>query len=255
MTTETRPSTASESSGVQVVSRASRLLRALSEVGRPVSFSELASHTGLARATVHRLVNALADEDLVSIEDGHVSLGIEIYRMAAATQNAISGQMRPHLERLHDSTGETVELVLLRGDALDVVEQIVSPHALRVVRSADFAVPLHCSAAGKALLSRLSPTARDGLLRGADHSCPLHPHVSRAALNSSLDLIRSRGVAVDAGEHAVGIVSLAAAVDVGTESPAVLTVLVPEARYTDRLLETLLKASTLAETRSPALGG
>jgi DNA-binding IclR family transcriptional regulator len=242
-------SRASESNGVQVVSRASRLLRTLSEAGRPVSFSELASHTGLARATVHRLVHALAEEDLVAVEDGHASIGVEIYRMAAATQSAITSQLRPFVERLSDSTGETIELLLLRGERLEVVDQIVSTHALRAVRAADFEVPLHCSAAGRALLSRLDTAARHELLGTRLLGCPLHPHVSRTALQSGLDAVRSRGVAVDLGEHSPGLVSLAAAVDAGVDTPAVLSVLVPQVRFTEQLLESVLATAALADTR------
>ena len=52
-------------SGVQVITRAAQLLRALGESHSSLSLSELASRLGLPRSTVHRLVVALEAEHLV----------------------------------------------------------------------------------------------------------------------------------------------------------------------------------------------
>ncbi len=86
-------------SGVQVISRAVEILRALHGSPGGLSQAEIAERIGLARTTVHRILNALEDEGLVTAARprGRYRLGPEIPRMAEAARRALLTELRPFL--------------------------------------------------------------------------------------------------------------------------------------------------------------
>ena len=68
--------------GIQVIARAADILRTLRQAEGSLSQAEVAERVGLARSTVHRLLNALEDEGLVESGGprGRYRLGPEIGR-------------------------------------------------------------------------------------------------------------------------------------------------------------------------------
>jgi DNA-binding IclR family transcriptional regulator len=145
---------------MRMISRASSILRAIAEQPAGLSLGQLAKSTGLARATVQRLVGALEAEGLVSTTPNlpGVRLGVELARLGSAVHSDIRSLIRPALEQLHRRVEDTVDLTILNGAAAVVIDQIASPHALRVVSHIGQALPLHCTASGKAHLTQLTAT-------------------------------------------------------------------------------------------------
>src|SRR4051794_3529892 len=75
---------ANRSGGIQVISRAAQVLRALDGAPEGLSLSQLAERVALPRSTVHRLTTALAAEGLIAAAspNGRVRLGPELTRLA-----------------------------------------------------------------------------------------------------------------------------------------------------------------------------
>ena len=151
--------------GVQVISRAAEILRALKEDDRGMSLGAIAERVGLPRSTVQRLVNALITEGLVvaSSAEGGLRLGPEIQSLAAASRVAIGDLIRPILEELSQKTGETVDLSVFRDDQMLFVDQVVGTHRLRAVSAVGEVFPMTTTANGKATLSLLDDEFVDAI--------------------------------------------------------------------------------------------
>ena len=114
------------SSGIQVISRAAAIFRALSDSEQGMSLGQIARKVGLPRSTVQRIVAALEHENLLTHakSSGQVRLGPEIQKLARSANRDIRPILRPFLEKLCKDTGETVDLAHFRGDHVVFVDQV-----------------------------------------------------------------------------------------------------------------------------------
>lgn len=120
----------------------------------PATLADLVGRTGLARATVHRLAVALeGHEMLVRRPDGRWVLGPALARLGAAAAEGppLAVTARAALERLRDTTGESVQLYVRRGDERLCVMALESPHSLRTIVPVGAALPLDRGSAGRVL--------------------------------------------------------------------------------------------------------
>ncbi|HEX3909972.1 MAG TPA: IclR family transcriptional regulator [Solirubrobacteraceae bacterium] len=218
--------------GVQAIARASAVLRALEPHPEGLGLLQLAGAVGLPKSTVHRLVGALAQEDLLTTKPGgRIALGGGLTRLGAAGSLALQDELRPLMARLREELGETVDLAVLDQGQMRFVEQLTAAHRLQAVSAVGARFPLHCTANGKALLAALSRERALALLPARLPRATEHTIVSRAALLEELEQIRARGVAFDREEHTVGISAVGAAV-LGPLGPlAAISVPVPTARF------------------------
>src|SRR5204862_5015005 len=119
-----------DNGGVQVIARAAEILRSLKGHPEGLSLSQIAREVGLARSTVHRIVNALAAEDFVTSAspNGRVRLGLGLTPLAAWVNSEMRDQLHPYLERLSREIDETVDLAVLDGNQVFFIDQIMVPH-------------------------------------------------------------------------------------------------------------------------------
>ncbi len=248
---------AARTTGVQVISRAAGVLRALQGHPHGLSLSEIATRVGLARSTVHRLVAALEQEGFVvpASPSGRVRLGPMLARLAAASRGDLRDELHPALQSLSAEVEETVDLAVLEGSAVRFLDQIPAPHRLRAVSAVGETFPAHCTANGKALLAALSREQAENLLPRRLSSYTPNTISSRPALWAELDAVREAGVAYDREEHTLGVCAVGATVDDAVGPIAAITVVAPAERFAAserRLTEALLR--TCAEA-SRTLGG
>ena len=153
---------------MRMINRAATILRALGDHPSGLSLGQIAKETGLARATVQRLVGALAAERLVCTSSGAggTRLGAELARLGALVHCDVRSLVRPLLLDLHARVEETVDLTALHDGEAIVVDQFASPQALRVVSHVGQILPLYATASGKAHLTLMTPAqARQALDR------------------------------------------------------------------------------------------
>src|SRR5580693_8377449 len=145
--------------GIQVIARAADILRALRLAPTGLSQAQVAEQVGLARSTIHRLLNALEDEGLVESDGprGRYRLGQEVSRLADTARRGLLASLHPKLEELSQEVNETVDLSVLDRTRATFVDQVVAPHRLRAVSAVGESFLLHCTANGKAFLAAMSP--------------------------------------------------------------------------------------------------
>jgi DNA-binding IclR family transcriptional regulator len=207
VTLATKGGTPERTNGVQVISRAVEILRVLQSAPGGLTQAEVANRIGLARTTVHRILNALEAEGLVAVAGprGRYRLGPEIPRMADAARRALVTQLRPYLEQLSRQMNETVDLSVLDHHQATFVDQVVAPRRLRAVSAVGESFPLHCTANGKAFLAALHQSAWPTVLPPTLPALTSHTITSLESLTDELRLVRESGIAYDREEHTDGI--------------------------------------------------
>lgn len=131
-------------SGIGVLDKAISLLDAVE--ASPRSLAGLVEATGLSRATAHRLALALEVHRLLGRDSaGRFTLGPRL------TGLDLPALARPALETLRDSTGESTQLYVPRGDRRLCVASLESPHGLRTIVPIGMSLPLEVGSAGKVL--------------------------------------------------------------------------------------------------------
>jgi DNA-binding IclR family transcriptional regulator len=208
------PPTELESKGAELIQskRASRsvlnachALVILMEAGEPLALGEFAHRAKLAPATAHRILRSLALYQFVrQTDDGDYELGLRLLELgsAVASQFDIVRMARPHMERLAETTGETVHLALLDDDHAVYVDKVEGRHSIRLVSRPGYTVPLHATSLGKVLCAGLNDAALDALLERLRRS--LDDETLRR-FRAEIDDARRTGYAVDREELLPGL--------------------------------------------------
>jgi DNA-binding IclR family transcriptional regulator len=213
-----------------------------------LSLSQIAERVGLPRSTVQRLVAALVRERLLAAASptARVRLGPELTRLANSRRE-LSEDVMPHMQRLFRQFDETVVCSTIEGDLQRCVEQIAAPHRLRTEFQVGAAMPLYCTANGKALLAELDDAEVIDLLPARLARETPNTVTRRSALLEQLAAIREQGVAFDHEERTLGIAAAAIAARDPFGVPLSICVAVPAQRFYGR--EDAI-AAALAKTRA-----
>jgi IclR family transcriptional regulator, acetate operon repressor len=226
------------SGNVQSVGRAFELLETLADGGGILSLSELAESSGLPLPTIHRLLRTLVDLGYLRQQPSReYALGPRLIRLGESSSHMLSTWARPYLASLVDEVGETANLAMLDGDQIVYVAQVPSRHSMRMFTEVGQRVSPHCTAVGKALLSRLDAGEVQTLL----HRTGMASHTDRtitdpARFADQLDWSRDHGYATDEGEQEIGVRCVAVPV-LGAPSRIAMSISGPAPRMTDALLE------------------
>ncbi|MGW4126058.1 IclR family transcriptional regulator [Nocardia sp. NPDC004711] len=115
--------------------------------------------TGLPRSTTYRILEHLTRLNWLEragrgFRLGYRSLGIGGRELG---HNALRAAAAPVLHNLATHTKLVVHLTVLNGTSVHYLDKVGGPNAARVPSRVGGRAPAHCTAAGKAMLSRLSP--------------------------------------------------------------------------------------------------
>ncbi|MCY0093959.1 IclR family transcriptional regulator [Hoeflea ulvae] len=180
----------------------------------PMRFTDILAVSNQPRGTLHRQLSNLVEEGLLSLGRDHsYSVGIRLLKFAAKAWagNQFRVIAEPHLRILHDLTGETVHLGVLRGNEVIYLDKVESRQAVRMYSQIGNASPVYCTGVGKAGLSALP----DAELRAVVATIKFRRFtdstlVTPEALLSEIEAIRLSGNAYDREEHEPGIRCVAA---------------------------------------------
>lgn len=209
---ETEESTR-RSDGIQVISRAANVLRSLRDRPEGLSLGQIAERTGLSRSTVQRIVGALVGEGLLmpASPTGGVRIGPEIVALAAHARIDVVEVARDHLKEFAETTGETINLSVLRQNRVVFLDQIVGTHPLRTTFLVGEALPLHCTSNGKACLMLLEDSRARQLLRGELERCTPNSICDADTIMAQVQTARRTHLAYNYEEHCIGICGIGTA--------------------------------------------
>ncbi|MEY3202029.1 MAG: hypothetical protein RIR70_1579, partial [Pseudomonadota bacterium] len=150
-------STEESKSSIQVIDRMMTLLDALARHHGVVSLKQLAQETALHPSTAHRILAAMAVSGFVErAEGGMYRLGIRLLELGNIVKSRIDIReiAKPHMQKLHEISGESVNLGVRQNDEIVYVERTSSGRAaVRIVHIIGARAPLHTTATGKLFLA------------------------------------------------------------------------------------------------------
>ncbi|MCD0503282.1 IclR family transcriptional regulator [Bordetella petrii] len=193
---------------------------------RPLSLTELAETAGLPKSTCHAIVNTLAARGYLYSLTRPRSL-YPTKRMYDVARDIVDKdpfveRMTPVLERLRDTSRETVILGRRQGDAVIYLQVVESAHSIRYSARPGELKPLHSSSIGKAMLGCM----KDPELRAWLHGQAL-PGVTAATLTDAQSLLddiqqgRRLGYFQTRGENVEEVWAVAASLVVNQETFAI----------------------------------
>jgi len=221
------------SSSIQVLARAAAIFRALDSNRDGLTITELASSTGLPRPTVQRIVMSLRHDGLLcnTGRGKRFGIGPEFLRLALSVHIELATVAQPVMDGLSRQVEESVNLLMQNGRRAVCVARSCALTDLQIAPLLGSELPLHGSAAGKAILAAMTDEAARKLL-GASRweKCTPRTRTAWADLVDDLDQVRITGIAADIEEYASGIAMLAVPVSTMCGKLHALAVPVPVQR-------------------------
>lgn len=183
-----------------------KILAVVEQLGtatQPRRLSEIASGSGLGKASTHRL---LADFTrlgfAVRADGGRYSVGPRLLAVALSVQHNRSDVLLPILEKLQAAVGQTVHFSVHAGDEAVYVQKIESQHPFQMASRVGMHVPLYCTAAGKAILAFLDDESLNNFIDRVERvKRTPNTLVEPAELRAALERVRSLGYALDDEEN------------------------------------------------------
>lgn len=208
-----KPTGEKRRTSIQSIDRATAILRALASGPRRLGVSELAERLGLARPTVHGLLQTLQTHGFVEqdpysdkyqLGPGLLQLGYSYLDLNELRSRSIS-----HADNLARRTGAAVRVGVMHGSSVVVVHHVFRPDATFGVLEVGLQLPLHASALGKAILAFSPAQVIEDLLAEPP------PRLTKQTLNAAelrgeLAVSRDSGIATERDEAVLGESSVAA---------------------------------------------
>ena len=208
---------AASASREPVAQRIMATLEACAGRNRALSLMEIVHETGLAKTTVHRMGWKMVELGLLEYSPDGFSVGSKLF--ALANTNPSISELRvaaiPHLIDLQRRTGAMSQLAILSGEKAIVLDALFNREPMNLPRLIGYALPLHCTAVGKAIAAKMEPERREQVLFGTGRQLPLATRqtiVSPPLLRRHLGRVAESGIAIADEEFLLGVKSVAAGV-------------------------------------------
>jgi DNA-binding IclR family transcriptional regulator len=193
--------------GVQSDETLVSIIEHLREAGE-AGVTELATHLGLAKSTVHDHLSTMREHGFVVKHDGVYRLGLAFfeYGQHVRTRHEVYEAAKPVVDALAEGLDEMVWLVVHEQGRIMYLyghagETNVNENAL--IGSWAY---MHCNSSGKAILANLPAAEREAVV--ARHGLPARTDntiTDADELESALGRIREQGFALNLGEDLEGI--------------------------------------------------
>ncbi|MBT2212257.1 MULTISPECIES: IclR family transcriptional regulator [Actinomadura] len=194
---------------IQSVSRALAILELFNERRPALTTGEIASLTGLNRATAYRFCQTLLSLGYLEETEARTfrpGLNAISLARAALSSRELPEMARPYLQRLRESTGETVNMALLNGADVVYVARLLNDDLLALRLFVGSRLPVHATSLGRAILAFLPREEVEEILGGgALEAVTQYTITDLDKLSQELDRIRSRGYSLNDEEMVLGI--------------------------------------------------
>ena len=231
-------------SGIQVISRAVEVLRAVRDNPIGLSLSEIAKITNLPRSTVQRIVHTLVVEGMLmpAKQRSGWLLGPEGTSMGNTTHLTLINTCKPLIIDIFNKTGESVDLSIFNHVNMIFIDQITGNHRLRTSVKVGDIFPLTTTANGCAVLALLPDEQVIELVQNEWQRQKVTSDLDR--FMEMINQTRKTNLAYDLDRHTVGICAVGIAFKDCSNHIFSISVPVPSARFVKvkKLIEqTLLK--------------
>ena len=236
------------------VAKALTLLEHFSEDEPEIGLSGLARMSGLDKATVHRMLGAMADAGLLEqAEDTKLyRLGAGVLRLARVRETAfpMASVIEQALEDLAEQTGETAHASLISGSALATVGIRESIRSNRVSLVAGEILPFHSTASGFATLAFGSKDLRKRVYASVLKARTDHTTTNAETLRGLVERVEQLGYAVADQTNEEEVYGIAMPIfDRNGVAKGAMAVATPTHRINDALRNRIISALVTASER------
>src|SRR6202161_1830249 len=192
--------------------RAAEILGAFDAAHRELTLAALVTRCGLPRSTTHRTAMRMIAPGWLEKPGARYRIGNRLFEIAslAPIRLELREAALPFLQDLHQATKITVQLGVLDGTQVLVVEKITGHRAMPMLSQVGGMIPAYCSALGRAILAYSEPAVIDAALTGPLAARTTRTLTSRVAIMRELTAVPERGWASDREEGNIGMSCVAA---------------------------------------------
>lgn len=200
------------------------------------TLTEMAEQLDAPRSSLFPIIHTLADRGFIMQDPKSMkySIGIQAYAVGSAYlgTNDAYGMIYNEMERIADTCKETCQLGILDGDQVLYIGKVDSGEVIRLSSHVGKRLPVHCTALGKALASRMSyaelrALCKEPLVRRTEHTI-----TDLSVLYEQLQQVQIDGLASDRQETQENVQCLAIPLFHHGKPAFAISVSVPLFRFT-----------------------
>lgn len=217
--------------------------------------SEISRSLGIPSSNTSLFVNSLVESGYVikSLVDGRYFISDKLERLVSDARGGRLAHLESiayaEMKKLHDLFDENVLLSVLNGFQVQFVLTLPSSKNVRILNTEDRFLP-HVTAGGKAILAYLpSPTLEHYFVETEFEQHTRKSLRSRNGVLRDLERTRSRGFAINRGEHDEVVMAVAAPIFYRDVVSASIVVQFPTFRYKENDLGTYAKSVVASATQ------
>ena len=235
--------------------RAAAILDAFDATHRELPLARLVERSGLPRSTVHRTAARMIELGWLDKPGDKYRIGTRLFELSGLVpvRHELREAVLPYLQDLYAAARTTVQLGVLDGTQVLVVEKITGHRPLPMLSQVGGLIPAHCSGLGRSILAFSEPGAvatvvAAGLTRRTPRTI-----TDPGALERELTAIHERGWAYDHEEGNPGISCVAAPIfDFTGNVTAALSVTGPSAAVQPDRIGPAVRMAAAAASRAYA---
>jgi len=196
---------------VEALDRGLRVIQAFSREGRPMTLSKAAELTGLARATVRRILLTLKASGFVNGDDRLFSLTPRVLLLASSylASNQLNTVMQPLMDAAAAEAREVCSLAILDGDEVVFIARSSPTRMFSTGLEIGYRLPAFCTSVGRALLSRMpDDQLRQAIERMTLTAMTPQTTTDKEALIAAITAVRNDGYSVVDSEAEAGFRSI-----------------------------------------------
>jgi DNA-binding IclR family transcriptional regulator len=180
---------------VKSAERALAVIDLIAERGA-ATFAEVVEALGLPRSSAHGLLTTLVDAGWLELSDRRYRLGLHTWQLGQQYDGhrLLLETAKPHMDRLVQITGETVQLARLDGIENVYIGISLSPNPMRMASTVGMRLHAHATGIGKALLSVLDEADARARLESV-----VLPQLTPRTVTDVAEIMRIVGRARDVG--------------------------------------------------------
>jgi DNA-binding IclR family transcriptional regulator len=200
------------SAGLGGIDRAAAILGAFDEHHRELTLAALVSRCGLPRSTTHRTADKMLTLGWLDKPAGRYRIGNRLFEISglAPVRHELRETALPFLQDLYHATRTTVQLGVLSGTQVLLVDKITGHRPMPMLSQVGALLPAHCSALGRAILAHSDEACVQAVIDAGLKRRTPRTITTATALRRELAAIPDRGLAVEREEGNVGISCVAA---------------------------------------------
>ncbi|MFL6125890.1 IclR family transcriptional regulator [Actinophytocola sp.] len=187
--------------------RAAAILSAFDAAHRELTLATLVLRSGLPRSTTHRTAEKMIRLGWLDKPKDRYRIGNRLFELSglAPIRHELREAVLPFLQDLYHAAKTTVQLGVLDGTQILVVEKITGHRPMPMLSQVGGTVPAYCSALGRAILAYCAPEVVDRVLETDLPRRTPRTLTNPVAVRRELAAVPDRGWALEREEGNIGV--------------------------------------------------